>query len=242
MKRIKYDISSSGLHLLGMLFMGLDHIWATQTPNQVWMTCLGRLAFPIFAFLVVVGYFHTHNLKLYLLRMLLFAVISEMPFDRMYSGLWFYPYHQNTIWTLLISLVCITLLEKVRKMQGKWITISYSVLIVLTGFLLATVCMSDFYGTGVLTVMTFYFLRQRNWKCFLGQLAILYWMNAEVLGGLYYPITIGGHQFELVQQSLALLALIPIWLFRGRKGSTGKVFQYFCYAFYPLHCLVLSFL
>lgn len=55
----------------------------------------GRLAFPIFAFMAVEGYFHTHSFQKYALRLLLFAVLSEVPFDLMYGGTWFYPVHQN---------------------------------------------------------------------------------------------------------------------------------------------------
>ncbi len=58
----------------------------------MWLTHVGRLAFPIFAFLAVEGYFHTRSFKRYALRMLLFAVLSEVPFDLMYGGTAFIPY------------------------------------------------------------------------------------------------------------------------------------------------------
>lgn len=99
--------------------------------------------------------------------------------------------------------------------------------------------MVDYYGAGVLTVFVFYFLHGRKWWCFLGQLAALYWLNVELLGGLMYPVQLFGMEFELCQQGLALLALIPIWLYRGRQGYHSKPFQYLCYAFYPVHMLLL---
>ena len=97
-----FDISAAMLHIIAMTFMLMDHLWATLLPAQDWLTCVGRLAFPIFAFMAVEGYFHTHSFKKYILRLLLFAVLSEIPFDLMYGGTWFYPVHQNVILTLLI--------------------------------------------------------------------------------------------------------------------------------------------
>lgn len=109
----QFDLSAAALHILAMAFMLLDHLWATLFLSQEWMTCVGRLAFPIFAFMAVEGYFHTHSFKKYAQRMLIFAVLSEIPFDLMYGGTWFYPVHQNVIWTLLIGLLGIRAMEAV---------------------------------------------------------------------------------------------------------------------------------
>lgn len=235
----KMDLSAAALHILAMAFMLMDHLWATLLPAQEWLTCVGRIAFPIFAFMAVEGYFHTHNLKKYLLRMLIFAVISEVPFDLMYGGTWFYPVHQNVIWTLMMGLAGIHLMETVRKKKSIFVYILVSAIVVILGGLLGTLSMVDYYGIGVLTVFIFYFFRGRKWWCLLGQMLALYWVNVELLGGLMYPIRLFGMEFELCQQGLALLALLPIWLYRGRQGYHSKPFQYFCYAFYPIHMLVI---
>lgn len=235
----RFDISTAALHILAMALMLMDHLWATLLPAQEWLTCVGRLAFPIFAFMAVEGYFHTHDFKKYALRMLLFAVISEIPFDFMYGGTWFYPVHQNVIWTLLLGLLGINIMETARKKRKKWAFILISVIVVIVGAALGTLCMLDYYGTGVLTIFIFYFFHGRKWWCLLGQLVALYWVNVELLGGLVYPIQLFGMEFELCQQGLALLSLIPIWLYRGRKGYHSKPFQYLCYAFYPVHMAII---
>ena len=140
-----FDLSAAALHILAMVFMLMDHMWATVFPAQDWLTCVGRVAFPIFAFMAVEGYFHTRSFKKYALRMLLFAVLSEIPFDLMYGGTWFYPVHQNVIWTLLTGLMGIRLMEAVRQKQKPWLFALVAVLVVLLGGVLGTLGMVDYY-------------------------------------------------------------------------------------------------
>lgn len=232
-------LTSAQLHILAMGFMLCDHVWAMLFTQQRWLTCLGRVAFPIFAFLLVEGFFHTRDLKKYMLRMLLFAVISEIPFDLVYSGTAFYPYHQNVMWTLLLSLLTMELIHRTRQRGKLWLTVLVSVLAAAAAYLIGIVLQLDFFGIGIPTVLVFYFFRGDRWWCRLGQLACLYWLNVELIGGYYYPITLFGHEIEFIEQSLALLALIPIWLYSGEKGYHAKWFQYLCYAFYPAHLLIL---
>ena len=167
----RFDLSAAALHILAMALMLMDHLWATLLPAQEWLTCAGRVAFPIFAFMAVEGYFHTHDLKKYTLRLLLFALLSEIPFDLMYGGTWFYPVHQNVIWTLLLGILGVHLMETVRKKQKTWMYLLVSALVVAAGAVLGTLGMVDYYGAGVLTVFIFYFFHGRKWWCLLGQLA-----------------------------------------------------------------------
>ena len=77
----KWGLSANALRLLAMVGMLLDHAWATVVPGNFWMTCVGRLVFPIYAFQLVEGFFHTHDRKAYAKRLLIFALISEIPFN-----------------------------------------------------------------------------------------------------------------------------------------------------------------
>lgn len=235
----KFQISSAGLHVLAMILMLCDHAWAMLFPAAEWLTCIGRLAFPIFAFMTVEGFFHTHDLRRYLLRLLLWACLAEIPFNVMYGGNILHPYHQNVLWTFLLSLIIISLIEKCRhRFKPVW-TVLIAIGLAAAGFLIGSIAMVDYYGPGVLTVLTFYVFRKRTWVNRLLQLLCLYVLNVELLGGYFYEVELFGYTFEIVQQGLALAALIPIWLYQGKQGFHSKAFQYFCYTFYPAHILLL---
>lgn len=123
---------------------------------------VGRLAFPIFAFMIVEGYYHTHDLRKYVIRLLIGAVLSEIPFNLMYGGSIFYPYHQNVLWTFLLSLECIVLIEKSKKRGRLWLTIPVAVVVTILGTALGFVTMVDYFGFGVLIVLVFYFSADTN--------------------------------------------------------------------------------
>lgn len=224
--------------------MGLmlcDHLWATLVPGNDWLTVVGRLAFPIFAFLIVEGCCHTRNLGGYVKRLLLFALISEIPFNLMVGGRVFYPIHQNVLWTFLLGIAMIRWNEKLKD-APLWRRCLRAVSSVIVGLLVGTVTMVDYLGAGVVTVLIFYFLRGRKWWIFAGQLLAMYYVNEKLLGGLSYELDFFGHTVWIARQTLAVLALIPIWCYRGRQGHHSKAFRWLCYGFYPAHMLVLALL
>ena len=103
-KTLRIETTSASLHIMAMIFMLCDHLWGTIVPGNDWLTCIGRIAFPIFAFMIVEGYYHTNNLKKYVQRLLCFAIISEIPFNLALGSSLFYPIHQNVLWSFLISI------------------------------------------------------------------------------------------------------------------------------------------
>lgn len=236
----KFEITSAALHIMAMLFMLCDHLWATVVSGNDWLTCIGRLAFPIFAFMIVEGYFYTRSLKKYTGRLLLCAVLSEIPFNLAVGSSVFYPVHQNVLWTFLIGILLIHMNEKAKSKGKLWLRILTAAATVLLGFALGLVSFCDYNYAGVFTVLVFYFFRERKWYNLIAQIALLWYINVEMLSGLAYEFNIFGNQVFFVRQSLALLALIPIWLYRGKRGMHNKAFQIACYAFYPIHLLVLA--
>ena len=238
--RYKIETTSMSLHIMGMIFMLCDHLWGTIVPGNDWLTCIGRLTFPIFAFLIVEGYFHTRNLKKYVQRLLLFAVLSEIPFNLAMGSSVIYPIHQNVLWSFLIAIGLIYWNEKAKASQKLWKRILTGCATVILGYILGIVTMVDFYHAGILTVLVFYFFRQGKWWSYIGQFVCLWYINMEMLGGFSYMITFMGQTLFVPRQGFALLALIPIWLYRGKKGYHSKWLQYFNYAFYPVHLLILG--
>lgn len=237
---LKIETTSMSLHVMAMAFMLCDHLWGTIIPGNDWLTCVGRFAFPIFAFLIVEGYFHTKNLKKYVGRLLLFAFLSEIPFDLAMGSRLFYPIHQNVLWSFLISIGLIHWNERVRQTGKLWLRLPVGCVSVLLGYVVGLITMVDYYHAGILTVLVFYFFRQKKWWSYVGQLLCLWYINVEMLGGFSYEVQIFGQTRFLVRQGLSLLALLPIWLYRGKQGYHSKWLQYVYYGFYPLHLLILG--
>ena len=136
------------------------------------------------------------------------------------------------------------LLDKIRSTGRGGISADDDLAAVLSlpvGYFLGTLGMVDYYGSGVVTVLIFYLCRQIPYG-WIGEVAGLAFLNCKLLGGMTIPLTLGSWTLEFPEQGLALLALIPIWLYNGRQGAHNKAIQYACYAFYPAHMLILALL
>lgn len=233
----RFGLSSTALRFIAMFFMLLDHMWATLVPGNNWMTYMGRMAMPIFAFLIAEGYAHTSNVKNYKKRLFIFGLLSEIPFNLMVSGSVFFIFHQNVMFTLLIGLYAIEAVERMKKNPAPGNLIK-NVFILMGLAILATILFVDYNLMGVAMVVLFHITRKAKLGK-LWQFAGMFFLNIVWHKGLMIPITLGALQFEFSTQGFALFSLLLIWLYNGRKGSSNKVVQYFGYAFYPLHMIVL---
>lgn len=227
-------LRASDLKIIAMVCMLLDHLWATVVPSNLWMTCVGRIAFPIFAFQIAEGYHKTSDFRAYVRRLLFWAVLTEIPFNLMAGGSFFYPVHQNVLWTMLLGLWVIHGFDRLKKQPTpkRYLQV---IGIVFLALLLSILGFTDYSAAGVLLVAAFGILRGQKFEKPL-QLAAMFYVNCVMLQGQVIPIG----SFELGVQSFALLALIPIWLYDGRKGLAGKGWRLFSYAFYPLHMLIIG--
>ena len=238
MKNIKFELTSFHLHIIAMALMLCDHLWVTLVPGNDWLTDIGRIAFPIFAFMTVEGFFHTKDLKKYVKRLLFFALISEIPFNLVVAGSVFYPLHQNVLWTFLIGIGLMWINEQAKDKKA-WVRFLVGIGTVLMGFIIGLITFVDYHYAGVMTVLAFYFFRGRNWKCFLAQLLCLIYINAEILSGYEYVFEFFGREWHILRQSFAILAIIPIWLYRGKQGYYNRAVKELYYCFYPAHLIIL---
>lgn len=230
-------LTSNMLRVLAMSFMICDHLWAKVVPGNDWMTYVGRMTFPIFAFMISEGFIHTSNLKKYISRLLIFALISEIPFNLFYGGSWFYPYHQNVMFTLLFGLLAIMLIDKAKRNRDAKTIVKSALLVILLG-ITSFIGFVDYGFWGFLIIIMFYLFRDFPFA-WLAQLAAMIIINCELFEGQFIIVDLFGKSFEFATQGFAVFSLIPIWLYGGRKGKSSKIMQYGFYAFYPLHMIII---
>ena len=233
-------LSGFDLKLLAMLLMLCDHLWATIVHGNDWLTCVGRLAFPIFAFQIAEGWAHTTNRKEYRRRVLVWALISEIPFNLMAAGGFIYPFHQNVMFTFWLAMLLMGLIDRGEQKSRPAYALSIAAAL-LGGYLLGFVLFVDYYGYGVVTVLVFYLARKVPYGWLVQLLGIGY-LNLFVMKGLVYPVVLFGQEWLFPQQGFALLALPLIWLYNGSPGTRNKLARRLGYAFYPAHMLILALL
>ncbi len=228
------------LKIIAVASMLTDHIGAILFPYQMVFRYIGRIAFPIFVFLLVEGFVNTKNVRRYELRLLVFALISEIPFDMAFNNAILEFSSQNVFFTLLIGLVMLDVMQTVRERRGAGapseliLEIIILIIFVVIAFLLRT----DYSGGGVLLIYCFYKFRDMH-------------LIKYVLFGLICYLFFG------LIEMYALLAVIPLLLYNGKRGfrkdgnglyegsRTGfaaQLVRYLFYIFYPVHLLILHFI
>ena len=229
-KRI--EISAAALHIIAMTFMLMDHLWATLLPAQDWLTCIGRIAFPVFAFMTVEGYFHTHNLKKYMLRLLLFALISEIPFDLALKNFQIDMSSQNVFLTLLFGMMIVTFMKVVDQ---DWKYLVWPVLVFGYGYMAKFIFHTDYDWSGVVCIAVMGLMNEPWEKVFRPYTPAVSQMIHVVFAALGIFVLYYKNSFEIY----GFFALFPIALYNGRKGYSSKKVQYAFYFFYPVHLIVL---
>lgn len=221
------------LKLLAIVCMTIDHTAVVFSCGDLYwpMRYIGRIAFPIYCFLLVEGYFHTHSVGRYLRRLLIAFVFSDIPFDLALAWRWPSWYYQNVMLTLAIGLGAIWLIDhsgeaaaRVTRSAAlqKLLAIVISLAAALACYELAELLYTDYGGGGVVLILCFYLFRKHPPLLIVSVLATLY----LAFGRVELP---------------GMIAFLPIFLYNGQRGPTpgGKWGQWFFYAYYPLHLGIL---
>lgn len=202
-------LNSFQLKCIAVITMIIDHTGAVLFPGILMFRYIGRISFPIFCFLLAEGFFHTKDVRKYMLRLGMFAVISEIPYDLAFRNTVLEVEHQNVFFTLFVGVVMMYALE----MSGEWPVKAVEVVLAMWA---ASVCCSDYSYKGIMLIAVYYFLRKQRWaKHSAGAAWNLLWGEIQRYGAF---------------------ATVFLALYNGEKGPSMK---YFFYLFYPAHLLVL---
>lgn len=240
--------SADLLKLTAMITMFIDHIGAgileylivhvpmsghtyetLITIDQV-LRLIGRISFPLYCYLLVQGFLYTKSRLKYAGNLLIFAFLSEYPFDFMLSDSLDFS-SLNVLFTLLIGLLTLWGIEKAGS------KIILQVFISIIGILAAAILHTDYSWIGILLILSLYFLRRdRFLQCSIS-LIIFFLAFVFRSAGLYNSIW----QAFLYQASSKYTLIFPFWMIyrcnNRRYITKGKYFFYF---FYPAHLLLLG--
>lgn len=249
----KRGLDGTQLKWIALVTMLIDHIGAavverllTETSPAWLMTVyfvlriIGRLAFPIYCFLLTEGFAHTGSRPKYLVRLAVFALVAEVPFDLATQNTWFYPGYQNVFFTLALGLAAIWGLER---FAGRLPLQLLSVVVAgAAAFLLQTDY--GFFGVGLICV--FYLFRQsprRGWAVAAWMLVgmplytMTQYIGMELPAGLPVWVLAVDAVLNSAIEWPGLFSLLWIRRYNGQRG--GGMPKYFFYIFYPAHLLVL---
>lgn len=212
------EFNSFQLKWIAIITMVIDHVGAVLFPHHMMFRVIGRIAFPIFCFLLVEGFFHTRDIYRYLIRLGVFAVLSEIPYDLAFHGKVLEAHGQNVFFTLFLGVLLMYLMEKNRNIL---VRIVYVLLIMWA----ASVLHTDYSYRGILLILIYYLLHARKeLKVSVGAAWNIF-MYMDIRNLAWIPV-----------QYFGAFASVSIALYNGERGPKIK---YFFYLFYPCHLLVL---
>ena len=182
---------------------------------------IGRIAFPLYAFLLVEGMRYTRNPQKYILRLGLGILLAEIPFDLALSGEWNWEY-QNVMVTLTLGAVMLRCMQKTEK---RWI----KALLILPFGCLADLTKCDYSGWGILMIGVFALIDKLPVQALC--ILLINWLIPSL------DIPVFGIQMSI--QLVAIFAMVPIALYSGRKLTGSRTLQWGFYLYYPVHLLIL---
>lgn len=209
------------LKLFAILTMLVDHVGAVLFPQYLAFRVIGRLAFPIFMYLIAQGLIYTSSVGAYLGRLFAFALISEIPFDLAFHRVVFYPGSQNVFFTLFLGLAAIAVLKRYWEAHPVPAFLFAAAMAVL-----AELMRTDYGWFGVAGIVVFYCFR-----------------NARGAGIAVFSLVliafslISGSTLEL----FALFSGVVLYFYDSTKKGRWN-WKYFFYVFYPAHLLLLYFI
>lgn len=224
-------LDGGALKGIAAALMLTDHVGAILLPEVLALRCVGRLAFPIFAFFIAEGYAHTRDFGRYFRRMAILAVVSEIPFN-LENGAVFDLTRQNVLFTFCLALLTLRGLEALGRERGFGCWAGCG-LVLAASFGAGELLRTDYGGWGVVTVALLYLCRDGKYAK-LWLLLAMAAVNGLGMGSLTMPV-FGG---EMPIQIFAVAALPVIWLYNGQAGPKGLRRAF--YVFYPAHLLVLE--
>lgn len=211
--------SGSALKIIAVLSMVTDHCAYYLLDGNTWayevMRCFGRVAFPVFAFLVAEGFAHTRNRMRYFLSLLLFAVISEVPWYLLNGA----DGTHNVMFTLALGVAALAVFERLQKHGA--LAIAAILLVALS----AEFSGLDYGWHGIVEILVFHLFRSKK-----------YCQSTRLLQ-LAFAFPFMSH-YGIIG---ALLACFIIFLYNGTRGIIhGKVAKYGFYAIYPVHLIIIK--
>lgn len=211
-------MSITALKIVAMITMLIDHIGAFLVNSAKYpelyscMRTVGRISFPIFCFMLVQGFIHTRNIYKYLVRILIFAFISEIPFDLASTLNVYSPEHQNVFFTLFLGLLAVSIIDRYNT------NIFAQIMTVIVTGLIAVYLCTDYIVFGVFQIVIFYFLRNNRLLRII-TIALLNLYMGQIAGAfslVFIEQYNGKHGMNIKYFAYAFypLHLIAIWLLR----------------------------